>query len=111
MAKFKETHTVHDPFLNKSVEVSSRLVDRLRGRYAVGPTLPNGEPEFGWSQYEVTPIMLEAATSIEQLCAIKADLLALLQELIDIEGPQPGTSEWAAKVQAVIAKATTESPT
>lgn len=33
-------------------------------------------------------------------------MLALLQELIDIEGPQPGTSDWAAKVRAIIASAT-----
>ena len=34
------------------------------------------------------------------------DMLALLQELIDIEGPQPGTADWAKKVDAVSAKAT-----
>ena len=35
------------------------------------------------------------------------DMLALLQAvLIDIEGPQPGMSEWAMKVRAAIAKAT-----
>lgn len=36
------------------------------------------------------------------------DMLALLRELIDIEGPQPGTSAWAKKVQDLIAKATGE---
>ena len=34
------------------------------------------------------------------------ELLALLIELIDIEGPQPGTATWANKVEAAIAKAT-----
>jgi len=35
------------------------------------------------------------------------ELLELLKELIDIEGPQPGHIEWANKVKAAIAKATT----
>lgn len=34
-----------------------------------------------------------------------AEMLALLEELIDIEGPCPGTGGWAAKVRATIAKA------
>jgi hypothetical protein len=34
------------------------------------------------------------------------DMLGLLQELIDIEGPQPGTAHWATKVRAIIVKAT-----
>lgn len=41
-----------------------------------------------------------------RLIAAAPTMLALLQELIDIEGPQPGTAEWARKVRAVIAKAT-----
>lgn len=41
------TRTVHDPFLGKDVEISDSLIDRLRGKYAQGPMLPNGEPEFG----------------------------------------------------------------
>jgi hypothetical protein len=40
------------------------LVNRLRGRYAFGPHLPNGEPEFGWKQFEATPINIEAAAFI-----------------------------------------------
>lgn len=37
--------------------------------------------------------------------AVKHELLDLLQELITEEGPQPGTSEWAARVTATIANA------
>lgn len=37
--------------------------------------------------------------------AASTEMLALLQELIDIEGPQPGTSAWAEKTRATIAKA------
>ena len=31
-------------------------------------------------------------------------LLALVKELVDIEGPQPGTAEWADKAMALIDK-------
>jgi hypothetical protein len=65
-----ETRTVHDPFLGKDVEVSDALTDRLRGKYAQGPTLPNGEPEFGWREYPVPPIQREAAAEIERLRAL-----------------------------------------
>jgi hypothetical protein len=61
------TRTVHDPFTGQDVQVSDDLKDRLRGRYAVGPTLINGEPEFGWRQHEVPPIQIEAANRIEAL--------------------------------------------
>ena len=47
--------------------VSDRLVDRLRGKYAMGPHLPNGKPEFGWKQFESPPIQHEAADRIEML--------------------------------------------
>jgi len=39
-----------------------------------------------------------------QLRAQRDALLALLLELVDIEGPQPGTSEWGDKVLAAIAR-------
>ena len=41
-----------------------------------------------------------------RLIAAAPDLLALLIELVAIEGPQPGTSEWGDKARAAIAKAT-----
>ena len=40
-----------------------------------------------------------------RLIAAAPDLLALLEELVAIEGPQPGTGAWADKVFAVLAKA------
>ena len=40
-----------------------------------------------------------------RLIAAAPDLLALLKELVDIEGPQPGHVEWFGRVQAAIAKA------
>ncbi len=62
-----ETRTVHDPFHGKDVQISDRLVDRLRGRYASGPHLSNGNPEFGWRQFQAPPIQHEAADRIEAL--------------------------------------------
>ena len=67
------TRTVHDPFLGKDVQVSDRLTDRLRGKYACGPAMENGEPEFGWRQHEAPPIQHEAADHIE---ALEAALMA-----------------------------------
>ena len=61
------TRTIHDPFLGKDVQISDRLTDRLRGKYANGPMLPNGEPEFGWRQFEVPPIQTTAADEIDRL--------------------------------------------
>lgn len=62
-----KTKVVRDPFLKRNVEISTKLTDRLRGKYAVGPTLPNGEPEFGWRQFETPPIQHEAADEIDRL--------------------------------------------
>jgi hypothetical protein len=62
-----QTRTVHDPFLNQDVQVSDRLTDRLRGRYANGPTMPNGEPEFGWREFPTPPVQHEAAAEIDRL--------------------------------------------
>lgn len=61
------TRTVNDPFSGKDVQVSDRIIDRLRGKYACGPHLPNGNPEFGWRQFEAPPIQHEAAARIEAL--------------------------------------------
>ena len=36
---------------------------------------------------------------------LEAELIALLKELIDTEGPQPGTSSWFMKVHATLVKA------
>jgi hypothetical protein len=62
-----DTREIRDPFLNKTVEISDKLTDRLRGKYACGPTLPNGEPEFGWNQFETPSIQHVAAAEIERL--------------------------------------------
>lgn len=41
-----------------------------------------------------------------RLIAAAPELLACLLELLDIEGPQPGTAGWAVIARAVIDKAT-----
>lgn len=48
----------------------------------------------------------EGTQEREALRVTAPELLALLRELVDIEGPQPGHSAWAQKVDAAIAKAT-----
>jgi hypothetical protein len=73
-----ETRTVHDPFMGKDVQISDRLVDRLRGKYASGPHLPNGNPEFGWRQFQAPPIQHEAAARIEALEAALHRINALI---------------------------------
>jgi len=49
--------------------------------------------------------VVPAAASSVDLIAAAPDLLALLEELVDIEGPQPGHVEWYGRVVAAIAKA------
>lgn len=61
-----EMRTVHDHFTGRDVQISNRLTDRLRGKYASGPHLPNGKPEFGWRQFEAPPIQHEAADRIDR---------------------------------------------
>jgi hypothetical protein len=78
-----ETRTVHDPFTRKDVQISDRLVDRLRGKYASGPHLPNGNPEFGWRQFESPPIQHEAANRIEELEDLIEHLKNELQYYMD----------------------------
>ena len=69
--------TVHDPFTGHDVQISDKLTDRLRGKYASGPHLPNGNPEFGWRQFQAPPIQHEAAQRIE-------DLEAAIRRLWDV---------------------------
>lgn len=51
------------------VEELRGLCERLRGQYAIGPHLPNGLPEFGYRQFQCTPINREAADAITGLAA------------------------------------------
>jgi hypothetical protein len=64
-----EDREVFDPFLGKVVKISDRVSDRLRGRYAIGPTMPDGKPEFGWRQFPSPPIQHETAVVIDELRA------------------------------------------
>ena len=81
------TRTVHDPFHGKDVQISNRLVDRLRGKYANGPHLPNGNPEFGWRQFQSPPIQHEAADCIDalegELSVARLQIALIADEVID----------------------------
>lgn len=92
-----ETRIVHDPFTGADVHVSDRLVDRLRGKYASGPHLPSGKPEFGWRQFQAPPIQHEAAARIEALEAQVAGLHAAIEraEMVFINHPDPSQFEIA----------------
>jgi hypothetical protein len=91
-----ETRTVHDPFLNKDVQVSARLTDRLRGKYAVGPIVPDGEPEFGWRLFPVPPIQPEAAAEIDRL---SAKLVEATEERDDLQ--RTFDLQWEADQRAI----------
>lgn len=69
--------TLHDPFTGQDVQISDKLSDRLRGKYACGPHLPNGAPEFGWRQFQAPPIQHEAADKLEMLEAALLEIFNL----------------------------------
>lgn len=67
----------------------SDLINRLRGRYAVGPIMANGEPEFGYRQFDKLPdgkclpaIHGEAANALERAQADRSALLGALKATI-----------------------------
>lgn len=68
---------MRDPLRGKDVEISIRLTDRLHEKWAVGLTMPDGEPEFGERQRETPPIQHEAVKKIERLQAIIDDRTAI----------------------------------
>ena len=64
-----------------------KLTDRLRGKYEVGPHLPNGEPEFGWRQFETPQIQHEAADEIERLQSENERLIEALNPFSELYKP------------------------
>jgi hypothetical protein len=62
---------------------STDIVDRLMGRYGLGPHVQNGLPEFGWRQFQTTPICVEAAIEIFNLRVRLAELEVILEEKED----------------------------
>lgn len=83
-----ESRIIHDPFIGKDVEISNRLTDRLRGRYACGPTMANGEPEFGWREFETPPIQHEAAAEIERLITLLSEARQYVSDAGGDEDPE-----------------------
>lgn len=69
------------------------IQDRLRGKYAIGPVMENGEPEFGYREFRLPncdkcgragmpPIQLEAADYIDEL---EAKIESLENKIDDME--------------------------
>ena len=85
------TRTVHDPFHGKDVQISDKLTDRLRGKYACGPMLPSGEPEFGWRQMPEIPIQVAAAARIAEL---EVALRALVDGYYSDDDALPTLEQW-----------------
>jgi hypothetical protein len=57
------------------------IVDRLRGRYAVGPIGADGQPEFGYRQFDdMPPINHEAADVILEQRRIIQQLEVLIED-------------------------------
>lgn len=94
-----DTISLHDPFLGTNVEISNKLTDRLRGKYACGPHLPNGNPEFGWRQFEAPPIQHEAAAYIEQLEAKLNILNFAVKPFVDFGEFALTNGVWNSRVQ------------
>jgi hypothetical protein len=67
---------------------------------------PNGWEWKGGVQYKITAYRVLGPTpqTLAEVTAQRDKLLDVLQELIDIEGPQPGTAAWASKVRKAIAE-------
>jgi hypothetical protein len=82
--------------------VGRDLESNFPGHYAavIETTVSCGQFCYGGS------VELTISDEDKRLIAAAPDLLALLVELVDIEGPCPGTASWASKVHAVIAQAT-----
>lgn len=76
------------------------IVNRLRGKYPCGPRLPNGEPEFGWREFDPdalahllkkpSAIMGEAADEIERLRKENADLRSVVLDELTAESQRLG---------------------
>ena len=81
------------------------LVGSEAGSFAEGTPLTASRIQLNGLSHEEAARPKTSSESLATLLAAAPDLLALLEKLIDIEGPQPGTGEWANEVQAAIKKA------
>lgn len=101
-----ETRHAIDPVSGERVEIRNDLTKRLRGQYAMGPTLANGEPEFGWRSFgDPVPIQIEAAEEIERLQSQLAhDLTKHQFELMDLRARAAKTAERQFEVMAKAAQ-------
>jgi hypothetical protein len=79
--------------------IVDRLTDRLVGKYACGPTMANGEPEFGYRQFETAPVQHEAAAHI---LGLETSLHAAEQSLVALKADNERLREALAKLKIVV---------
>lgn len=76
------TDTPH-PTSETELREAADLSNRLRGRYAVGPRLPSGEPEFGYREFKAMP----NGAPFPAIHGEAADMIdALLERIKTLEG-------------------------
>lgn len=93
------------PWTLTHISGSNFAVQEFKIRGMFGDT-PDVYPIFNKDASAIDGTTIFCSPEDAKLIAAAPELLALLQELIDIEGPQPGHITWANKVKAAIAKAT-----
>lgn len=98
-------------------DVNAKLVTRLFNLYLAGKAMVRRQADAilargdlpADADWGLTENEIAAAQMMNGLMEQNEALVKLLQELIAIEGPQPGTGEWAGKVQKMIAEVRGES--
>lgn len=79
----------------------------MSAKHTPGPFSPRFDQLAVYENGRTPVLLLQSEYERAQRCWQSHDeLVSLLRELIDIEGPQPGTAGWAEKARAAIAKAT-----
>jgi len=79
------------PVPESGLEQQARdLVNRLRGRYARGPIMANGEPEFGYRIFDRVPAIPDADGSMARP-PIYEEAAKTIEALLARHVPRPGT--------------------
>lgn len=96
---------IREPEISEeTVKAARDLSNRLRGRYAVGPIMPNGEPEFGYRQFDKMP----DGKVLPAIHGEAADMIDAILNLAPVGGRGEGCS---SRSQPVLSpKSDTEGP-